>query len=123
MIKEAPKINDEKNIQDKSNLRFVYRHDFIYYTFDDEKKRLCVPKSLKQEMFKLAHDQTHHKNFYKTYDRVASSIYIHQLIKRLHIYIAHCFECQFNQIKRHSIYNELTPIVTSLISFHIIAMN
>ena len=56
MIKEALKINDEKNTQDKSGLRFVYRHDLIYYIFDDEKKRLCVSKSLKQEMFKLIHD-------------------------------------------------------------------
>ena len=123
MIKEAFKINDEKSTQNKSSLHFVYRHDLIYYIFDDEKKRLCVPKSLKQKMFKLTHDQTHHEDFHKTYDRVASSIYIHQLIKRLRIYIAHCFECQFNQIKQHSTYNKLIFIVTSFISFYIIIMN
>ena len=51
MIKKVLRINDEKNTQNKSSLRFVYRCNFIYYIVDDDKKRLCISKLLKQKIF------------------------------------------------------------------------
>ena len=51
MIKKASRINNKKNIQNKLNLQFVYRCDLIYYIVDDDKKRLCISKSLKQKVF------------------------------------------------------------------------
>ena len=56
MIKKTSKINDEKNTQNKSNLRFIYRRNFIYYIVDDDKKRLCISKSLEQKIFQLIHN-------------------------------------------------------------------
>ena len=113
----------EKNFNIRSELRFKYRQKFVYYMFDDERERLCVSTFMKQKMFQLTHDQIHHDDFHKIYDRIASFVYIRQLSQRLRNYIAHCSKCQLNQIKRHSIYDELTFIVSSIISFHIIIMN
>ena len=78
---------------------------------------------MKTEMFRQAHDFTHHDDFMRTYDRLRNSIYVHSMIKHLKVYIAHCLECQINQIKRHLAYDELTFIVSSTISFHTIVMN
>ena len=105
------------------NLRFKYRNDLIYYVFENERERFCVSTSLKQKMFQLIHDQTHHDDFHKIYDRIISSIYIHQLIKRLRIYIVHCSKCQLNQTKRHFIYEKFTSLITFIILFHTIFIN
>ena len=107
----------------RPGLRFRLRQGLIYFTAGDGRERLCVPASMEQEVFQLAHDQTHHGGFHRTYDRITSSVYIRQLTKRLKAYIAHCPECQLNQTKRHLTYGELTPVVTPAIPFHTIAMD
>ena len=71
-------------------------------------------------MFCLIHDLNNHNAFYYTYDRIINSIYIRQLIKRLHDYIDYCSKCQLNQIKRHFFYESLQLILISSISFHIV---
>ena len=78
---------------------------------------------MKIEVFRQAHDLTHHDDFMRTYDRLRNSIYVHSMIKHFKIYIAHCSECQINQIKRHSTYDELTSIISFAILFHTIVMN
>ena len=78
---------------------------------------------MKTEVFRQAHDLTHHDDFMRIYDRLRHSIYVHSMIKRLKIYIIHCSNCQINQIKRHFAYDELTSIISSAIFFHTIAMN
>ena len=94
----------------------------LFFTVEEQHK-LCISKSIKQKIFKIAHDQIYHDEFHRTYDRLRYSVYIRHLIKRLWVYINHCFECQLNQTKRHSIYEQLNFIVISAISFHFIAMN
>ena len=108
---------------DSRDVRFRYRNDLLYYTFDFDSKRLCIFVVMKTEMFRQIHDFTHHENFMRTYDRLRNSIYVHSMIKHFKIYIIHCSECQINQIKRHSIYDELIFIVSSTIFFHTIVMN
>ena len=105
------------------DVRFRYRNDLLYYTFDFDSKRLCILAIMKIEMFRQAHDFTHHDDFMRTYDRLRNSIYVHSMIKHSKIYIIHCSKCQINQIKRHSIYDELTSIISFAIFFHTIIMN
>ena len=105
------------------DLRFKYRNDLIYFTAENDRERFCISISLKQKIFQLVHDQTHHDEFHKTYDRIVFFVYIYQLSKRFRTYIAHCSNCQLNQIKRYFIYDELTSIMTSSISFYTINMN
>ena len=102
------------------DIRFKLRNDLIYYTFDENKKRLCVSTILEQKILRLTHDFNNHNDFYRIYDKITNSMYIRQLIKRLHDYIDHCSKCQLNQTKRHSFYEFLQSIFISSISFHII---
>ena len=122
---EAVDINLEDIIKDdfKTEIRFKHRNDLIYYIIEDGRERLCVSNFMKQKVFIMIHDLTHHDDFHRIYDKIAPSIYIRHLFKHFRIYIVHCSNCQLNQIKRHFIYGELIPMITSAISFHIITMN
>ena len=111
-------------LSDSRDVRFRYKNDLLYYIFDlVDSKRLCIFATMKTEMFRQVHDFTHHDDFMRTYDRLRNSVYVHSMIKHLKIYIIHCSNCQINQIKRHSIYDELTLIMSSIIFFHTIVMN
>ena len=105
------------------DIRFKLRNDLIYYTFEKNKKRLYISTIMKQKMFRVIHDLNIHDNFHRTYNRITNSIYIRQLIKRLHNYIDYCSKCQLNQIKRHFFYEFLQSIFISSIFFHIININ
>lgn len=105
LVKEAPQIIPDgaseppNNVLGRHGLRFVYRQGLIYYISGDGKERLCIPEAIEQDIFQIAYDQTHHGGFHRTYDRIAPSVYIRQLSKRLRTYIAYCPECQLNQTK------------------------
>ena len=116
-------INNDETTISKFDLRFKYKQNLIYFIVDDEHERFCVSTSLKQKIFQLIHDQTYHDDFYRTYDRIASSIYIRQLSQRFRIYISHCFNCQLNQTKQYFTYDNLISIVISTISFYIVTIN
>ena len=109
---------------DFRDVRFRYKNDLLYYISDFvDSKRLCIFAVMKIEMFRQIHDFTHHDDFMRTYDKLRNSIYVHSMIKHFKVYIVHCSECQINQIKRHSIYDEFTFIISSTIFFHTIVMN
>ena len=122
---EVVNINLDDIIKDdfKTKIQFKHRNDLIYYIIENDRKRLCVFNFMKQKIFIMIHDFIHHDDFHRIYDKIASSIYIRHLFKHFRIYIAHYSNCQFNQIKRYFIYDELTPMIISAISFHIITIN
>ena len=84
---------NEKNKKTRSKIRFRFRNELIYFFIDDKRKRFCVFAFIKQEMFQIIYDQIYHDDFHQTYDRIISSMYIRQLIKKLRTYIIHYFEC------------------------------
>lgn len=104
-------------------VRFRYHDGLLYFAAGDGHEKLCIPEAMDGEVFKQAHDLTHHGGFMRTYDRLIHSVYIRRMVKRLKTYIAHCPECQLNQTKRHPTYGELSPITSPAIPFHTIAMD
>ena len=72
---------------------FKLQDHLIYYTFDENKKRLCISTIIKQKIFRLIHDLSNHNDFYRIYDKIINLIYIRHLIKRLHNYIDYCSKC------------------------------
>ena len=108
---------------DSRDIRFRYKDDLLYFTFGLNFERLCISEILEIKIFRQTHDFIHHDDFMRIYDRLRHFIYVRFMIKRLKIYIAHCSNCQINQIKRHFIYDELILIMSSTIFFHTIAMN
>ena len=116
-------LNDIIKDDFKAEIRFKHRNDLIYYIIENGRERLCVFNFMKQKIFIMIYDFIHHDDFHRTYDKIAPSIYIRHLFKYFRIYIAHCPNCQLNQIKKYFIYDELIPMITLIISFHIITMN
>lgn len=114
-----------KNHSDKcvSGLQFIKWNSLIYYINNNLHERLCVPQALKKKIFKQAHDHNHHGGFHRTYNWITAFLYIRHLARRLKVYIAHCSDCQVNQIRHHPLYSSLQSISMPSILFHIIAMN
>ena len=108
---------------DSRDIRFRYKDDLLYFTFGLNFERLCISEILEIKIFRQTHDFIHHDDFMRIYDRLRHFIYVRFMIKRLKIYIIHCSNCQINQIKRHSIYDEFILIMSSAIFFHTIVMN
>ena len=97
-------IDNEINVVDDINIvneqfcdiRFKLRNELIYYVFDENKKRLYVSIILEQKIFRLIYNLNNYNDFYRIYNRIINSIYIRQLIKRLHDYIDYCSKYQLN---------------------------
>ncbi|PPJ59013.1 hypothetical protein CBER1_11527 [Cercospora berteroae] len=92
-------------------LQFFLRNDLIYFKDDaNGRERLCIPRPLYAEIFKIAHNNHHHSGFHRSYARVSASFYVRHLAKELRKYIKHCPACLLNQTYRHRPYGELQPI-------------
>ena len=122
---EIVDINLKNTFKDnfKAKIRFKHRNDLIYYIIENGREWLCVLNFMKQKIFIMIHDFIHYDDFHRIYDKIASSVYIYHLFKHFRIYIVHCSNCQFNQIKKHFVYDELTLMIILIISFYIITMN
>ena len=103
--------------------QFYLENGLIYFKDKSERPRLCLPSSLEHEVFAMAHDNHHHIGFHRCYQRIAETIYMHRLSRRLRLCIASCHACQQNQTKRHRPYGQLVPIAPPTIPFHTIAMD
>ena len=111
--------------QPSRGIRFRLRDGLIYYVFgdNDSKDRLCIPASIEEEVFRMAHDLSSYGGFYRVYDRLVNSVFVRHLAKRFRVYIEYCFKCQLHQTKRHSLYGSLQSIDTPAISFHTVAID
>jgi hypothetical protein len=87
------------------------------------KTRLCIWKSLIQNIFKMTHDDLIHVEFYRAHIIIFETLYIRRLALYLRQYIEYCSKCLLNQIKRHKSYDALIFISSSKISLYIITMN
>lgn len=104
-------------------IRFIYENGLIFYLAKDDKKRLCIPRALHGDVFRLAHDENNHAGFHRSYEAIADTLYLKRLSDSLKTYIAHCPECQKNQTKRHKPYGSLRPIISPPLPYHTIAMD
>ncbi len=105
-------------------IEFERRDNLIYHlnrsTF---RIRLCISKSLMQDIFKMTHDDFMHVDFHRAHIIIFESVYIRRLAHYLRQYIAYCSQCLFNQTKRHRSYDSLYSISTVKISFHTITID
>ena len=112
--------NVERDETIRTNIDFEMHNELIYYK---ENRRLCIFKFMKRKIFNLIHDNNQHFDDTRCFYRIRESLFISRLFKKLRTYIDHCFQCQFNQIKRHKTYEKLMSISFSSISFHTVIMN
>ena len=97
--------------------------DGLIYHTGKGRRRLCIPASCEAEVFRMSHDDNQHAGRHRCYQRIADSLYVPRLSRKLRQYLDHCPSCQLNQTKRHKPYEELMPISSTPRPFHTIAID
>ena len=100
----------------------MLKNDIIYHV-NNTIRRSCIFNSIKREIFRFAHDDNHHFEIHRCYERIFDTLYISRLFKKIKKYVEHCFNCQLIQIKRYKSYDELMSIISFSTLFHIIIIN
>lgn len=106
-----------------TGIDFELAPDGLLYHIGGPHRRLCLPKSVEKDIFHLAHDDNQHSGIHRSYARIAESLYVPRLSRKLRKYIEHCPTCQLVQTKRHRPYGELMPIGIPPKPFHTIAID
>ena len=83
---------------------------------------LCISKIFIKQIFKQIHDQKHYDEIQWIFDKLIN-VYIWHVIKRVKIYIKHCFICNFNHTKHYYSYEKFRFFNMFDILFHIINMD
>jgi hypothetical protein len=118
------KLQARQNIKNTSDvIEFISRNDLTYYVSEDKISRLCISWFMKKDIYQMTHDDNHHCEFHRAYARIAESLYIRHMNKRLRRYIQHCRICLEEQIMRHSSHEELNSIRIMTFSFHTIIID
>ena len=117
--------NDAKSILKKlkTNINFALNENEIIYHIESDFRRSCISIFVKRKIFRLVHDENHHSEVHRNYDRISSILYISRLFRKIKKYIEHCSICQLAQTKRHRFYDELMSIISTSRLFHTIAID
>ena len=114
--------NDSLNVN-TATLSYVQIWGLLYYKNIEKKHHLCISSYLYEDMFTLTHDFIDHPEYAWTHKWLIDSLYLSDLSKHLHQYIQHCSQCQLMQTSKHSLYELMQSILTSLQSFHILTID
>jgi len=106
-----------------AKLPYELKNGLVYYKDIEKGPHLCIPHSLHDEVFKLAHDEMRHSEYARMHERLTDTLYIYDLFKNLHEYLRHCPQCQLNQTPCHKPYGALQPILSLLRPFHTLTID
>jgi hypothetical protein len=98
----------------------------LLYFCQSDNYRLCVPKTLQQEIVANIHDQlpeTAHAGTYKGYNAVASTYYWKDMLKTIQEYVLSCDICQKAKPKHHGQRGFLQPIPIPVKPFDVFTMD
>ena len=115
--------NDVLNSSNATTLPYVCIWGLLYYKDIEKKHQLCISTYLYEEVFVLAHNFMNHFRYVHMHERLTDNLYLSDLSKHLYEYIHHCSHCQLMQTSRHSSYEFMQSIFTSLWSFHILTID
>lgn len=102
---------------------FELRGGLVYYFGESNALRLCIPRLVEEEIFRVVHDDNHHSGYHRCLARIVDTLFVFGLLKKIRTYVENCLACQVNQTKRHRSYGELMPISLESHPFHIIVMD
>ena len=122
---DASEVSDDIPVPKelRTGVDFELDPDGLMYNTSTEVRRLCIPLAVEQEVYRLVHDDAAHAGIHRCYNRLAETLYIPRLSRKLRRYIEHCPSCQLSQTKRHRPYGELVPIKSPPYPFHTIAID
>ena len=117
--------NDAKSIfkKLKTSVNFALNENEIIYHIESDSRRSCISIFVKRKIFRLVHDENHHFEIHRNYDKISSILYIFRLFKKIKKYIKHYSICQLIQTKRHKFYDEFMSIISTSRFFHIITID
>jgi len=89
-------INDNSKLEDNAAaISYACVHGLIYYKDIEKGYRLCIPKSLYQDVFRIAHDTIGHPGYARTHERLTDSLYLPDLSKHLHATARSASSCRY----------------------------
>ena len=97
--------------------------DLLYYNDSESGLRLCIPESVRNEVFRLVHDEIGHPGYRRTHERLTQGVYILDIAKWLRQFIKACPQCQYYDTPRHKTYGSLQPILSPPRPFHTITID
>ena len=122
-IIETARKNSNHGIN-KAKLPFVIKDDLLYHIDqNDGHERICIPDTVCAEVFRLAHDELGHPGYYRTHERLANTVHIRHMSKKLREFLKHCPLCQLYGTRRHKPYGSMQPIITPSEPFHTITLD
>lgn len=103
---------------------FQMRRQLIFHVdASTGKARLCIPKAIMGEVFKIAHDNAFHMGYHRTFNAIVEGLYIRRLAHHLKKYIDCCPQCRLNRTTRHAPYGSMVAITSPALPFHTICMD
>ena len=124
--KKQPQKDNSAQKREKKKYRteFKLHNQLIYHVkLALRKRRLCIPRSMIKEMFKLVHDDAFHIGYHKAFKAIEESLYIRRLAHHLKQYIAFCLQCRISRTARHAPYGSMSPITSPSLPFHTICID
>jgi hypothetical protein len=112
---------DQKDDPKKTKLPYYLENNLLYTTSKDV-LRLCIPSTLIKEVFEMAHDNSGHQGFARTYEKL-QGLAIQKASHELRKYIKACPHCAQFITHRHKLYGSLQPIIPPPIPFHTITID
>ena len=95
----------------------------MYFKNDEKRLRFCIPSTMETKIFQLIYDEMSHPDYVKIQEGLTDGLYIRGMTKKLHEFIKHCPQCQFNQTFRHRPYGSFQPIFFPAKPFHTITID
>ena len=117
--------NDES--EDIPFPQYHYSDNGLLY-FEDSmgNTRLCVPRSLRNEIMSEGHDiisESAHGGYYKTYNRISATYYWPRMSREIKSFVNTCDVCQKTKPRRHAPIGLLQPIPIPSQPFEVVTMD
>ena len=104
----------------------VSEEGLIYLEDSVGNTRLCVPKDLRVEVMKEAHDtitEAAHGGYFKTYNRICATYYWPRMSREIKIFVGTCDVCQKTKPRQHGPTGLLQPIPIPSQPFEVVSMD
>ena len=123
-------VINSKTQGEEGSLTFPqYHHSeegLIYFEDSVGNTRLCVPKDLRTEVMREAHDtitEAAHGGYFKTYNRISATYYWPRMSREIKIFVNTCDVCQKTKPRRHRPMGLLQPIPIPSQPFEVVSMD
>ena len=119
-------LSAEVDWQNPARPQYYSSEGLIYFTNWEDRSRLCVPKSKRNEIMTEVHEllsEGAHQGFAKTYNRIASLYYWPRMSRDIKMFVGTCDSCQKMKPRRHAPYGLMKSIPIPSRPFEVVSMD